>query len=246
MSDLSELGLITAFAGGVISFLSPCVLALVPGYLSFVASQSARGLDRSPQPRSRWATLGLSTLFVLGFSSVFVLLGASATALGRMFLAYRNELNLVSGSVIALFGLFMTGLFRPSWLARDWRIHAKLTGGHPLSAYLLGLAFGFGWTPCIGPVLGAILTMSVFTANAGKGISLLGAYALGLGVPFLLSALCTGSLVQRLKPWRQVGRALHAATGVVMIAMGIAIVTGWLPRLSYWLIDAFPALVQIG
>lgn len=246
MSGLSELGLITAFAGGVISFLSPCVLALVPGYLSFVANQSARRLDGSPQARDRWAMLGLSTLFVLGFSSVFVLLGASATALGRVFLAYRNEVNLVSGSVIALFGLFMTGLFRPSWLARDWRIHAKLTGGHPIGAYFLGLAFGFGWTPCIGPVLGAILTMSVFTADAGKGIVLLGTYALGLGVPFLLSALCTGSLVQKLKPLRRIGRALYVTSGVVMIAVGLAIVTGWLPRLSYWLIDTFPVLVQIG
>ncbi len=246
MSNLSQLGVLTAFAGGVVSFLSPCVLSVVPGYLTFVAGQSAREPGFASQPRNRWTVLGLSALFVLGFSCVFVLLGASATAFGRLFLAYRNQVNLVGGGMVVLFGLLMTGLVRLPWLERDMRFHTRLTGGHPASAYLLGLAFGFGWTPCIGPVLGAILTMSAVGSSLPRGIGLLGAYALGLGVPFLLSALFTGSLVQRLKGLGRFGRSLYVASGFGMVAMGLAIMTGWLPNLSYWLLNHFPALARIG
>ncbi|MCW3480140.1 cytochrome c biogenesis protein CcdA [Neisseriaceae bacterium JH1-16] len=246
MADLSQLGLLTAFAGGVISFLSPCVLPLVPGYLSFVTGQSLRADAQTSVSRTQIKVFGLSALFVLGFSSVFVALGASASVVGRLFLAFRGPANLIGGGMVALFGLFMTGLVRPAWLERDLRFQTKLTGGHPASAYLLGLAFGFGWTPCIGPVLGAILAMSAVASSATRSIGLLGAYALGLGVPFLVSALFTGHLVHRLKPLRRVGRLLYVVSGVGMIVMGIAIVVGWMPTLSYWLLHSFPSLTKLG
>jgi cytochrome c-type biogenesis protein len=158
--EISNIGVLTAFAAGAISFLSPCVLPLVPGYVSYVAGESAADGEADRGFWLRLKALALSLYFVLGFSTVFVLLGASATALGQLLLSYRYELNIVSGVVVIIFGLFVTGLMRWSWMTRDVRFHAALEGGRPLSAYVLGLAFAFGWTPCIGPILGAILTVS--------------------------------------------------------------------------------------
>ena len=246
MSDVSGVGALTAFAAGIVSFLSPCVLPLVPGYLSYVAGHSAHGAARPASAHARLSEFGLSMLFVLGFSTVFIALGASATALGRLLLAYRYEANLVGGALIALFGLFMTGLVRLSWLERDLRFHTRIAGGRPLGAYGLGLAFGAGWTPCIGPVLGAVLTMSAVSSNTGTGIALLSAYALGLGLPFLAAAFFTGGLVRRLRTLRRAGRALQIGAGVIMIVMGAAIMTGQLSTFSYWLLQTFPALAKIG
>jgi cytochrome c-type biogenesis protein len=180
---MEHLGLFTAFLAGLISFLSPCVLPLVPAYLSYVAGESVEELQIASRPRL--AVLGLSACFVLGFSAVFLLFGASATALGRLFLAYRYEANFVAGTLVILFGLFMTGLLTPRWLTRDYRLAHKLpafTGARPLGAGVLGIAFGFGWTPCIGPVLGSILTLSATTEAATQGVALLGVYARSVSV----------------------------------------------------------------
>src|SRR5882762_1468253 len=146
MPAVSMVALGTSFAAGVVSFLSPCVLPLVPGYVSYVGGRSLAG---GSDARGRLAALPLSVLFVLGFSTVFVALGASATAIGQLLLAYRYEANLVAGAVIILFGLLVIGLVRWSWLQRDVRFHLKLPGANPFSAYVLGLAFALGWTPCI-------------------------------------------------------------------------------------------------
>lgn len=246
MGDISNIGVLTAFIAGVVSFLSPCVLPLVPGYLSYIAGHSADGANQPTTARSRYTDFGLSTLFVLGFSTVFIALGASATSLGRLLLAYRYETNIIGGALITLFGLFMTGLIPLPWLARDLRFHTRIAGGRPLGAYGLGLAFGAGWTPCIGPVLGAILTLSAVSSNTGAGIALLSAYALGLGVPFLAAALFTGGLARRLGTLRRFGRALQIGAGAIMMIMGIAVMTGQLARLSYWLLETFPILATIG
>lgn len=246
MSDISTIGALTAFAAGIVSFLSPCVLPLVPAYLSYVTGHSAHGIAQPASGPARLSELALSALFVLGFSTVFIALGASATALGRLLLTYRYEANLAGGAIIALFGLFMTGLVKLPWLERDLRFHAHIPGGRPLGAYGLGLAFGAGWTPCIGPVLGAILTLSAVSSNTGSGIALLSAYALGLGLPFLASAFFTGTLVRRLRALRRAGRALQIGAGVILIIMGIAIMTGQLSTFSYWLLQAFPVLAKIG
>lgn len=243
MLEASGIGVLTAFAAGAVSFLSPCVLPLVPGYVSYVAGRSTAGGGDGSADAAR--TLGLSLCFVLGFSTVFVLLGAGANALGGFLLQHRDRANLVGGVVVILFGLFATGLVRLPWLERDvrWRA-ASLPGGDPAAAYLLGVAFAFGWTPCIGPVLGAILTVSA--TSDGGGVALLAVYSLGLGVPFVLAALFTGGFVGRLRAMRRLGRALQLAAGGVMILMGLAMITGRLGEVAFWFLSTFPALGRIG
>lgn len=246
MPEISNIGLLTAFAAGAVSFLSPCVLPLVPGYVSYVAGRAVAE-DRSGGALAlRLSAVGLSGCFVLGFSTVFVLLGASATALGQLLLTYRYELNIVGGVIVILFGLFLIGLVRPTWLLRDFRFHILVPGGRPFSAYVLGLAFAFGWTPCIGPILGAILTVSAASATVSSGVLLLTVYSLGLGVPFLLAALFTDGLMARLKTIGRIGRLLQLAASAVLILMGIAMMTGQLTTFSYWLLDTFPGLANIG
>lgn len=173
MPELSGIGIIAAFVAGAVSFLSPCVLPLVPGYVSYVAGRTPRGVESGHLADGRLSAAALSVCFIGGFSTVFVILGASATALGQMMLGYRYELNIVGGAIIIGFGLFMLGMARLNVLQRDLRIHLAIPGGKPLSAYVLGFAFGFGWTPCIGPILGAILTASAASATVAEGVALL-------------------------------------------------------------------------
>ncbi|MBW0368336.1 cytochrome c biogenesis CcdA family protein [Ensifer adhaerens] len=244
MSAISNIGLITAFSAGLISFLSPCVLPLVPGYISYVSGQT---LGRQGEAGAgRLTTLWLSLCFVLGFSTVFVALGATATAFSRLLLFYRYEATLIGGAIVIVLGVFMTGLVRMPWFQRDVRFHGSIRGGRPLGALLLGMAFGFGWTPCIGPVLGAILTISALSSTATAGISLLAVYSLGLGVPFLLSAAFANHLMQRLKAMRRLGRTLQVGAGGVMVAMGIAMITGTMTAFSFWLLENVPMLARIG
>lgn len=246
MPEISNIGVLTAFAAGLISFLSPCVLPLVPGYVSYVAGRSAVENSAARASTLRMAALGLSLSFVLGFSTVFIVLGASATALGQLLISYRYELNIVGGTIVILFGLFLAGIVHPFWMLRDARFHSALPGGRPISAYVLGLAFAFGWTPCIGPILGAILTVSAASATVSSGVALLAIYSFGLGVPFLLSALFTDALTTRLKTIGRIGRLLQMAAGGIMILMGLAMITGQLSAFAYWLLDVFPVLATIG
>jgi len=244
MTGVSGLALAASFTAGIVSFLSPCVLPLVPGYVSYVGGRSlGRGGDGS---QSSLAALWFSTSFVLGFSTVFITLGASATAVGRLLLSYKNEANLVAGAIVVVFGLAMIGLVRWPWLMRDTRFHLQIPGGRTLSTYVLGLAFALGWTPCIGPVLGAILTTSAVTATVLEGVTLLAAYSLGLGIPFLLSAVFTDRLFGRLKKLSRTGRSLQVGAGGVMVLMGAAMITGQLSAFSYWLLETFPVFQRIG
>lgn len=246
MSEISDIGLLTAFLAGLVSFVSPCVLPLVPGYLSYVAGRSLDELDE-PAQFTRLSLFAHAGLFVLGFSTVFIALGASATALGRLLLTYKQEANAVGGIIVIVFGLFMTGLINPRWLHLDLRfVHRIEMRGGPVAAYVLGLAFAFGWTPCIGPILGAILTVSASTASIRGGIVLLGIYSLGLGVPFLLTALFLERFLAQQPRLRRWSGPLHVAAGVVLVLVGIAIATGQLTKLSYWLLELFPALGRIG
>lgn len=246
MFEVAGVGILTAFVAGVISFLSPCVLPLVPGYISYIAGQSVDGERQAERAAARRTALSLSMLFVLGFSTVFISLGASATAISRVLLDYRYEANIIGGAIVIVFGLFLIGLVNASWLQRDLRFHVNFKGGRALAAYVLGLAFAFGWTPCIGPVLGAILTLSAVSSTATSGIALLSVYSLGLGVPFLLAAAFTGEFAKRLKTMRRAGRWLQVVAGAILVLMGIAMITGQLSVFAYWLLKTFPVLGTIG
>lgn len=241
--DLSLAAIVTSFLAGMVSFLSPCVLPLVPGYVSYVAGRTVNDPSHAPDAV---IVLQSSLLFVLGFSTVFVTLGASATALGQTLLSYRYEANLIGGAVVILFGCLMIGFLRSSFLQRDFRLHLSVPGGRPATAYVLGVAFAFGWTPCIGPVLGAILTASAATATVVQGVILLSAYSLGLGVPFLLAAMFTDRLMGRLRALGRVGRSLQIGAGAIVVMMGIAMMTGELSTFSFWLLQTFPVLAKIG
>ncbi len=247
--EVSGSGVATAFAAGLVSLLSPCVLPLVPGDLSYIAGSSVAPVD-DVQPKAahgaRMLLVGLSLCFVLGFSAVFVALGASATWIGKSLLAYRYETNIVGGTVIVAFGLLMTGLVKVPWMQRDLRYHGELKGRGPFAATVLGVAFGFGWTPCIGPVLGAILTVTAVSPAVSSGTALLGIYALGLGVPFVLAAAFTGIFASGLGRLRRIGRPLQIVAGTLMSLMGVAMITGWLSTFAFWMLNHFPAFSRIG
>ncbi|MDH3309059.1 MAG: cytochrome c biogenesis protein CcdA [Gammaproteobacteria bacterium] len=245
MPEIAGVGVLTAFLAGAVSFLSPCVLPLVPGYLSYVAGRSVGELQEAAPLHRRLPALGLSLCFVFGFSTVFLILGASASAMSQLLLSYRYEANIIGGSIIVVFGLFMTGLLRLGWLQREFRFGGTMKGGRPLGSYLLGVAFGFGWTPCIGPVLGAILTVTAMTTQA-SGITLLAVYSLGLGLPFLLAAVFTAHFINHMKTMRRFGRPLQVAAGVIMIILGVAMITGYLSVFAFWMLNTFPILGRIG
>lgn len=243
MFEISGIGIAAAFAAGAISFLSPCVLPLVPGYVSYVAG---RELDELRTQRiARAQALGMSLVFILGFSTVFVLLGAGAQFLGHTLLEYRAQTNLIGGAIIVVFGLSMLGLLRIPMLQRDVRLQLNVPGGRVLSAYLLGIAFAFGWTPCIGPVLGSILMVGASGAS-GNAAALLAVYSLGLAVPFLLVALFIDRFVQRMRSVGRTGMRLYKAAGVVLVIMGVLILTNRLSWIAQWLAQMFPALSRIG
>jgi cytochrome c-type biogenesis protein len=244
MLETGSIGIVTAFAAGIISFLSPCVLPLVPGYLSYVAGTSLENLR--DHRTSRLQALGYAACFVLGFSLVFVAFGASATALGSLLLSWRYELGVVAGVVVLLFGLHLAGLLPLHWLDREARFTAEIKGGRVAGAFLLGLAFAFGWTPCIGPVLGVILTMSASTADLGTGTALLAVYSLGLGLPFLLAALFTDVLLERMRQLARTGRRVQQAAGALLAVVGVLMITGQLEVMAYWLLETFPVLGRIG
>lgn len=239
--EVSTIGLATAALAGAISFVSPCILPLVPGYLSFVSN----GVDpASKQLGDRLRVTWPALWFVTGFTTVFVLLGLGAQALGGLLLRYSAEANLIGGLLVVVFGLMMTGLFKVPFLMREFRsLGPRLVTG-PGTAYVLGLAFTFGWTPCIGPVLGSILTVSAMSPSSGA--ILLAAYGFGLGVPFILAALLFGNAAAVLKHLRYTGRILNYAAGAVMITMGALMMTGRLQVIAFWLLERFPSLGSIG
>lgn len=237
--DLSLLGLVLAFGGGLVSFLSPCVLPLVPGYVAWVA-----GTDLATARAERWRALRLAAFFVLGFGLVFVMLGLGATAIGGLLRRWSYELMVAGGLLIAALGLVQAGLLRVAPLMRDLRFRPEAAGGGPGSAVLIGIAFGFGWTPCIGPVLAGVLAAAALTPGAGAG--LLAAYALGLGVPFLLAAFYLPTLMARARRFARLGRMLQVASGAVMVVAGLAMATGELNRLAVWLVETFPFFLRFG
>jgi cytochrome c-type biogenesis protein len=236
---------LVAFAG-LLSFLSPCVLPLVPPYLCFIAGTTMEELVGGERPaRARRQVFLASCLFVLGFATVFVALGATASTIGRLVARELPLLAQLAGIVIIVMGLHFLGLFRIPLLYSEKRVQA----GKPASlagAYVLGLAFALGWTPCIGTVLAAVLTVAASEATVLKGAGLLGLYALGLGIPFLLAALFMPAFLGFLAASRPHMRRIEQAMGALLVLTGIGFLFGWLQTASFWLLEQFPALGSLG
>ncbi len=238
--ELSGIGLGSAAIAGAVSFLSPCVLPLVPGYVSFVAGRSLDDVVETRDPLQRLRVIGLSLTFVLGFSIIFISFGASASAIGSLFQAYRFEANYVAGAVVIAFGLHMMGILRLGWMNRDFRLGGSMVGGKPLGAFVLGSAFAFGWTPCLGPILGSILAIGAATSTVAEGAVLLAVYSAGLAIPFLIVAAFTDRITKWTRALGNFGRQLHMLSGAVMILIGIGMITGYLTAFGTWLLVTFP------
>ncbi|HET7039494.1 MAG TPA: cytochrome c biogenesis protein CcdA [Gemmatimonadales bacterium] len=234
-----SVGLPLAFGAGVLSFLSPCVLPLIPSYISFIT-----GLTLEDAGARRWAALSHAAFFVLGFTFIFVALGASATALGSLLQYHRVWLERIGGALIVVFGLYLLGVFRWGALARERRIHLQDKPVGYLGSALVGLAFGAGWSPCIGPILGAVLTYSSATATVREGMVLLLVYSLGLGIPFLLAAV----LVDRFLGWFQRYRRyipwVNRVAGAILVVVGVLLVTGYFSLLATWLQTLTPDVLR--
>src|SRR5215470_17690170 len=225
---------VAVFLAGLISFLSPCVLPLVPGYISLISGTGVEELKRGDGKLLRTVVVH-SALFILGFSAVFLALGAVATVIGQFVRQHIGALSKAAGTLIVILGLHQTGLLPIRWLYGEKRFHNMPAGVAGTRAFLVGAAFGFGWTPCVGPILAAILTFAATESTLGKGTSLLGVYAMGLAIPFLLTALSIEGFLAFYARFRPHLRALEIGSGVVMIAMGILILTGRLIMLNSWL-----------
>ncbi|MFW2587526.1 cytochrome c biogenesis CcdA family protein [Sagittula sp. SSi028] len=232
-----------ALTAGLVSFISPCVLPVVPPYLAFMSGVSLGDMQAG---RGRAKVMLAALFFVLGLSTVFIFLGFTASWLGQFFLQNQVLLGRVAGVVVIVFGLHFLGVFRIGFLNREARLDAGDAGGSAFGAYILGLAFAFGWTPCMGPILGAIIGMAMTEASVTRGTLLLAVYAAGLGIPFLLAALFLSRAVgvmNRLKRWMGV---IEKAMGVLLICVGLALLTGAFSAFSFWLLETFPALTRVG
>ena len=230
MSDTPSLGVLVAFAGGLLSFLSPCVLPLVPSYLGFVT-----GFTFDEMAGRRRIAMVHAALFVAGFSLVFMLFGASATALGRVLKYYDVWFQRIGGALIVLFGLYCLGVFRLGFLDQDARLHLDRKPVGYLGSVLVGMAFAAGWTPCIGPILGAILGLAATEASLSRGIVLLGAYSLGLAVPFLVAAFAVESFLDWFQRFRRYLPWVQRASGALLVAVGLLMATGQFTRMAGWL-----------
>lgn len=229
-----------AFAAGTISFLSPCVLPVVPPYLAYMTGISVGEM------RAGRSTVIAALFFVLGLSTVFLFLGAAASAFGAFFIGNSQSFAIVAGVIVIFFGLHFLNILRLPFLERDIRVDAGDKGGSAFGAYVLGLAFAFGWTPCIGPILGMILTLAAQEHSIGRGTFLLGVYALGLGLPFLLVAIFFQQMTPVMTFFKIHAAKIEKVMGVLLVLVGVAMLTGGFSTMSFWLLETFPALAEIG
>jgi cytochrome c-type biogenesis protein len=236
------------FGAGVLSFLSPCVLPLVPPYLTYMSGASFEQLrDDGASAGALWRkSVFTSIFFILGFSLVFVTFGATATAFGQAFRQALPILTPVAGLFIIAMGLHFLGIFRIGFLDRQMRHSGPGVASGPIGGLLLGLAFAVGWTPCIGPVLAAILSVAAAQDTAWQGAGLLGVYSLGLGVPFLLAGIAIGPFLTFFSTFRRHLGTVEKVMGVLLVLTGLLFLTGQFTRLSYWFLETFPALGTIG
>jgi cytochrome c-type biogenesis protein len=235
-----------AFVAGVLSFVSPCVLPLVPPYLAYMGGVSIAELRAEEGTTARRRVLLAALFFVAGFSTVFVALGATASFIGQAVGAYLGYLGYAAGILIVVMGLHFLGVLRIGFLDRTARLGVAQKPASLAGAYVIGLAFGFGWSPCVGPVLTAILLMAGAADSAGEGAMLLLIYSLGIGVPFLVAAGFAGAFMRWSARFRAKLGVVEKAMGVFLIAAGILIFTGQMPAIAFWLLETFPRLGAIG
>jgi cytochrome c-type biogenesis protein len=242
----SDVTIFAALVAGLVSFLSPCVLPLVPPYLVYLAGTSLeRFADREAEPRVRRETVLASVLFVLGFTTVFVALGASASVIGGLIRIYSGPLATIAGIAIIVMGLHFLGITQIALLHRQKRVTVAKPVGL-WGAYAMGLAFAFGWTPCIGPILAAILAVAASAQTVSRGSVLLAIYSLGLGIPFIVAALAIEPFAAFLARFRKYLRRVEQGMGALLVLTGIAFLTGSISTVSIWLLETFPALGKIG
>jgi cytochrome c-type biogenesis protein len=242
----ADVSIAAALLAGLISFLSPCVLPLVPPYLVYLTGISLeRFADAEPAPLVKRNTVGAALLFVLGFSTVFVALGASASAVGSLVRAYSDWLATFAGIAIIIMGLHFLGLTRISFLMREKRLPMARPIGL-WGAYVMGLAFAFGWTPCIGPILAAILAVAASETTVVRGAGLLAVYSAGLGIPFVLAAFAAEPFAAFLARFRAHLPTVEKAMGGLLVLTGVAFLGGFITQASFWILETFPVLGKIG
>jgi len=243
---MHDVSIPAALLAGLVSFLSPCVLPLVPPYLIYLTGATIEHVaNAETQQASKRAVMTSALMFVLGFSTVFVALGASASLVGGLIRAWSAQLSIVAGIVIIIMGLHFLGLTRISLLMREGRMPMPKPVGL-WGAYAMGLAFAFGWTPCIGPILATILAVAASETTVAKGASLLAVYSAGLGIPFLLAAVAIEPFAAFLARFHRHLAYVERAMGGLLVLTGLAFLTGWVSTAGFWLLEAFPALGRIG
>lgn len=236
--------LLVALLAGVISFLSPCVLPIVPPYLAYMGGVSMA--DMTQGGRSNRPAIVAALFFALGLSTVFIFMGFTTSLLGQMFLQNQRAFGVAAGLVIIAFGLHFLGVFRIPFLDREARLDAGDRGGSAVGAYVLGLAFAFGWTPCIGPVLGAILSMAAQEGSVARGTALMAVYAMGLGLPFILAAVFINRAVSVMNRFKRHMAVVEKVMGGLLVLVGLALVFDLFSRFSFWLLETFPSLALFG
>mgnify|MGYP006148692673 CR=1 FL=1 len=246
--DPFQITYIGALSAGLLSFFSPCVLPLIPAYLCFLGGASLDeltaedGVDKETSKRVFISALS----FVLGFATVFILMGASASALSRIVIEHMDTLSYIAGAVIVLFGFHYMGLFKISFLNFEKRFHIDNKPSGIVGSYILGLAFAFGWTPCVGPILATILMVAAGGDSIWYGTSLLSAYAAGIGVPFLIAALAVKPFMSFMARFKRHLHKVEVAIGILLVITGVAILTGSLANVAQWLLETFPAFYSVG
>jgi cytochrome c-type biogenesis protein len=239
---MTDINVFVAFAAGVFSFLSPCVLPLIPSYLSFVSGVSLEEMrGDQPQTRIRSRLVLHALAFIAGFSLVFVSLGASASFLGSFFFGYRGSIRLIGGVFIILVGLYLIGAFKISALERYFQFTLRDKPAGYLGSALVGITFAVAWTPCVGPILGAILAIASTSADVGRGSLLLAMYAAGLALPFFLSALAVNSFFQFSQAFRRYIQAFHIASGFLLVIVGILLMTDYMASLNSYVLRLTPS-----
>jgi len=242
-----SISLFAALFAGLVSFISPCVLPIVPGYLSFISGVNVAEFKGQAAPSGLARRVGITSgVFVLGFSTVFVALGAAATLIGQVLQQYKRGLGMIGGAIIILLGLHTAGVLPIKWLLYEKRAEVKSRPLGLVGAYVVGLAFAFGWTPCIGPILGGILLYASQQDSVGQGILLLSAYSLGLGIPFILSGLAINGFFSAFARLRRHMKLVEYVAGALLVSVGLLLLTNRLTMLASFFSRLFPFLTRVG